>query len=138
MKPTPSPFTRDADRLVWRHKDQTLWVEPWGPDCLRVRATVLSEMPQRDWSLLPATSTKRKTKIDARSSSSQLINGRLTATINAKGLVQFFKDAGKQPLVEEIFARTNYPSARTFKSVAGDLARAEASFSAFDDERLYG
>ena len=50
----PSLFTCAGDRLIWRWNQQTLWVEPWGPDCIRVRATVLPEMPERDWSLLPA------------------------------------------------------------------------------------
>ena len=36
------------------------------------------------------------------------------------------------------FARTNYPPSRTFKSVGGDLFRCEASFTAFDGERIYG
>ena len=52
--------------------------------------------------------------------------------------MRFFKTSSKQQLVEEIFARTNYPPSRTFKSVGGDLFRCEASFTAFDDERIYG
>src|ERR1041385_9202338 len=138
MNPSSSPLRHDAHRLLWRFKDQLLWLEPWGPDSIRVRATVLSEMPQRDWSLLPAKPSSPKFKIDAKTNSAQLINGRLTATIDAKGRVRFFKDGSKEPLVEEIFARTNYPPGRTFKSVGGDLSLVEASFTAFDDERVYG
>jgi hypothetical protein len=46
-------FEKAGTRLVWRCKEQILWVEPWGKDSIRVRATTLAEMPQRDWSLLP-------------------------------------------------------------------------------------
>ncbi len=48
-----SNFQQNGQRLVWRFKEQILWVEPWGKDSIRVRATTLAEMPLRDWSLLP-------------------------------------------------------------------------------------
>src|SRR6185503_728489 len=100
-------------------------------DSIRVRSTVLSEMPLRDWSLLPPG--KATAEISVAADSARLANGKLTATVDAKsGRVRFFKSGGKldEPLVEEIFARTNYPASRTFKSVGGggDLLRAEASF----------
>jgi alpha-D-xyloside xylohydrolase len=139
VNPSPNPFSRDGSRLVWRWKEQTLWVEPWGADTIRVRATVLPEMPLRDWSLRPANPTTANIVIADDAPSASLVNGGLTAVVNAKsGRVRFFKTGSAEPLVEEIFARTNYPASRTFKSVGGDLSHAEASFTAFDDERIYG
>lgn len=132
-----SVFTSDKRRLVWRWKEQTLWVEPWGRDCFRVRATVLPEMPSRDWSLLPPA--KSAAKISIEKDCARIANGKLTVTVDAKsGRVCFFKSGGDEPLVEEIFARTNYPPSRTFKSVGSDLYHAEACFTAFDGERIYG
>jgi len=135
-------FNRDGHRLIWRRKEQTLWVEPWGPDCIRVRATVLPEMPERDWSLLPPAKVAQVSRLsvsngqDARAT---VINGKLTAIVDADtGRVRFFKTGNSQPLCEEIFARTNCPPSRTFKSVGGDLYQAEACFTAFNDERIYG
>ena len=49
-----------GSRLVWRFKEQILWVEPWGKDSIRVRATTLAEMPLRDWSLLPHKNSGRE------------------------------------------------------------------------------
>jgi len=132
----PSMFERAGSRIIWRLKDQTLWVEPWGRDSVRVRATALAEMPQRDWSLLAPKKAPVKVAIDK--TSARLVNGKLTATVDAKGRVRFFKSGRKEPLCEEIFARTNYPASRTFKSAGGDLSHCEASFTAFDDERIYG
>jgi len=137
VTPTPNPFSRDGRRLLWRAKDQTLWVEPWGPDSIRVRATVLPEMPQRDWSLLPARESAAEIFIDHEMA--VLVNGSLRATVDGRsGRVRFIKKGAETPLVEEIFARTNYPPSRAFKSAGGDLYRAEACFTAFDDERIYG
>ena len=49
-------------RLVFRHRHQTLWVEPWGPGTVRVWATMNAEMPERPWSLLPAGESRAEVR----------------------------------------------------------------------------
>ena len=137
MKSELQSLHREANRLVWRYKDQILRVEPWGKDGVRVRATTLAEMPIRDWCLLPQKHAA--VRISIKKDAGRIVNGKLTATIDAKsGRVRFFKTGSHEPLCEEIFARTNYPPSRTFKPVGGDLYHAEACFTAFDDEHIYG
>jgi alpha-D-xyloside xylohydrolase len=137
VKENQSNFQQIAGRIVWRLKEQTLWIEPWGKDSIRLRATVLPEMPLRDWSLLPQKRISAKISIE--NNSARLTNGKLTATVDIRsGRVRFFKTRVNEPLCEEIFARTNYPPSRTFKSLAGDLSHCEVSFTAFDGERIYG
>src|SRR5580698_7782337 len=103
-----------GSRVVSRLKDQILWVEPWGKDSIRVRATTLAEMPLRDWSLLPPKNSP--VKISVEKDSARLTNGKLFATVDTKsGRARFFKTGGKEPLCEEIFTRTNYPPSRMFK-----------------------
>ena len=49
-------FFADGCRLVYRFDFEQLWIEPWGTDSLRVRATVRSAMEvEKDWALLPAS-----------------------------------------------------------------------------------
>src|SRR5262245_29950574 len=85
-----SAFESNGSRLVWRFKEQTLWLEPWGRDSFRVRATTLSEMPLRDWSLVAPT--RARVKISLWPELATVVNGKLTATIDAKsGRVRFFK-----------------------------------------------
>jgi alpha-D-xyloside xylohydrolase len=130
-------FQKIGGRIVWRLKEQTLWVEPWAKDSIRVRATILPEMPLRDWSLLQRKKTPAKAIIE--NDSARLINGKLTATIEAKsGRVHFFKTGTSELLCDELFARTNYPPSRAFKSIGGDLFRCDVSFTAFEGERIYG
>jgi alpha-D-xyloside xylohydrolase len=131
-----SSFTRVGDRLISRLREQTLWVEAWGPDCIRVRATALPEMPIRDWSLLEAKPSSPQISIDQ--GGARLVNGQLTATIDATGRVRFFKAGSEEVLVEEISSRTNCPPSRSFKSVGGDLFHTQTCFTAFDGERIYG
>ncbi len=142
MKSDVQRFDPNDGRLVWRSGEQILWIEPWGRDCFRVRATVLPEMPLRDWSLLPPKNVAQASRLHldrSRDGCATLKNGKLTATVDAKsGRVRFFKTGSDEPLAEEIFARTNYPPPRTFKSVGGDLYHAEACFTALDGERIYG
>lgn len=130
------PFHRDGNRLVWTERGQTVWIEAWGRDSLRVRASVLAEMPELDWSLLPPGETD--VEIELGEKCARISNGRLAATIDRKGRVRFFKDGANEPLVEEISFRTNYPPSRTFKWTGGDLSRATAAFTAWEGERLYG
>lgn len=133
---TNSLFALSGSRLLWKHNRQTLWLEPWGVDSLRVRATQLPTMPEPEGCLLPAVPVPSTIRIDGDSAS--LTNGSLAATVDAKGRVRFFRTGSKEPLVEEINARTNYPPSRSFRSKGGDLFHAEACFTAFDDERIYG
>jgi len=97
---------------------------------------VLPDMPCRDWSLLEARQTGVDIEIGAREA--RVFNGRLSATVDRGGRVRFFKDGSTEPLAEEIEFRTNYPPSRTFTSVGGDLSRATVSFTAWEDERIYG
>ena len=50
-------LTREGDRLVRREDFEKLWIEPWGKNALRVRATCQAQMPTEDWALTehPAT-----------------------------------------------------------------------------------
>ncbi|MCA9236201.1 MAG: hypothetical protein KDA44_12070 [Planctomycetales bacterium] len=131
-----SLFSSTDDRLAWRLREQTLWIEAWGPDCLRVRATALPTMPRREWSLLEPQPTSVAITLGA--TEARIENGRLAATVDARGRVRFFRDGAAEPLVEEAAFRTNYPPSRIFQSVGGDLSRATAAFTAWDDERIYG
>lgn len=119
-------------------REQTLWVEPWGPNAVRVRATTLPTMPEPDWVLLPPAQNSDEAMVETGAKEGVLHHGRLKVTVDPKGRVRFFKDGADEALVEEVAFRTNYPPSRTFKSVGGDLSRAAAAFTAWDDERIYG
>ena len=50
-----SLFRADGNRLVRAYDSEQLWVEAWGPDSLRIRATHRPLMEADDWALLPPT-----------------------------------------------------------------------------------
>lgn len=141
-----SYLTIAGSRLVWRCRHQTLWLEPWGTDCVRVRATMNAEMPDLPWALLPAGSASGNFAATLESAETgttngggaRLVNGRITATVDANGRVSFFKTATGELLCAEIPVVANFPANREFKAVAGDLWHGELSLCAFDGERIYG
>src|SRR5699024_12426336 len=49
-----SPSVRaSGHRLIWTGAGETLVVEPWGRDSIRVRATMRGDVLDTDWALLP-------------------------------------------------------------------------------------
>ena len=36
------------EKLIFRYDAEEVWIEPWGPDALRVRATKEYKMPEED------------------------------------------------------------------------------------------
>ena len=41
-------FLKERDRLIRKFDNETVWIEPWGDNSLRVRATLLPEMPDNN------------------------------------------------------------------------------------------
>lgn len=39
-------ISQEGSRLISHYEKEQLWIEPWGTDSLRVRATKLPEMPE--------------------------------------------------------------------------------------------
>ena len=54
-------FTAEDSSLTFRYGSETLRIETWGPDALRVRSTHEAALPSDDWALdeaPPALATK--------------------------------------------------------------------------------
>ncbi|CEL06228.1 Putative Alpha-glucosidase [Aspergillus calidoustus] len=99
----------EDDKLIFRFDDHTLWIEPWGPNALRVRATKLANMPTDDWALfskplgsnatisLPTTSSPSgKTK----DSEASITNNGIKAVVTKRGKITIYNAAGKVLLEE--------------------------------------
>jgi alpha-D-xyloside xylohydrolase len=43
-----SPFSKEQNRLLFRYDAEKLWIEPWGRNSLRIRATKMAQMPGGD------------------------------------------------------------------------------------------
>jgi alpha-D-xyloside xylohydrolase len=135
-------FERRDNGLLWRQERQTLELQPWGEDTIRVRATVRRELADLPGALLAERGTSGRIEIGEQEAS--LCSGALAAKVSPYGRVCFFR-AGKgtpEPLLEEVDWRPDhpplYPPGRSFESLDGDLFRIEARFLAQGGERFYG
>lgn len=153
-------------RLVIEAGGSAVWVEPWGPDSLRVRMTAEREMDAQDWALtepVPDTeSTMTVETVDTTDpwyrgeewaryhradTAATLTNGKITARVNPEGWLSFYNQKGE--LLTEEYWRTRDRinryctplriTGRELKPViSGTDYELVARFEAFDDEHLYG
>ena len=90
--------------LVVRSSGETLRIEAWGSDSLRVRATMHPSFTDRDWALTEKVAASKATvsideekhwvgdgSIDSRPIAS-ITNGRIRATVNFRGIITFYRD----------------------------------------------
>ena len=151
-------FLKEENALVAKRQGETLRIEAWGRDSLRVRATMYPEWTGRDWALTEAPSVSQPV-IEIGSQSlragdgsfwdaplASIENGRIRATVNHSGVVTFFRD-GKE-LLREYYrfydgsvTRESHclkvPSREWTPYTAGDY-KLTVRFQPNDGEKLYG
>jgi alpha-D-xyloside xylohydrolase len=132
-------------KLIWECDHETVQIEPWGRDSLRVRATMGTEI--RDdlpGALLEPPAAEAQIEIDEEQATVR--NGTIAAQVRLEpdGLrgfsarMHFLDTASGDELLAEVPSYFPRPSARQFKPVGGDLFHIEARFEAYDGERIYG
>ena len=134
-------------RIVFHYDAEELWIEPWGENALRVRATKNAAMPQQNWALQltppPATCQIHETPGGA-----EIVCGKLRATITRLGKICFWSRDGR-PLLEEYWRNRRdildpncsaiEVEGREFRpNIGGDYHLTMRFESPNPDERLYG
>jgi len=132
-------FRRQDRALIWQLDHETMRIEPWGTDSLRLRATrgaaIQEDLPG---ALLPPGPDGSHTVIAIGTDGASIRHGALLAQVSPEGRVRFLNSTTDTELMAEAsphFART---PARHYRPLSGDTYRIEARFEAYDGERLYG
>lgn len=133
-------------RVVFTYDAEQVWIEPWGQNSVRVRATKMSAMPQEDWALLKPSESKAE--INVSETSATLVNGRIKASITKRGKLTISNSIGKLLLEEYTRNRRDLSDpkcsaleveAREFKPKNGGDYRLTARFESLDPkEKIYG
>ena len=97
-------FLKDGNALVVRHAGETLRIEPWGRNALRVRATMFPTFTDKAWALTEDVD-KNLGEVDIHTENCYLgdgwygdrtvatiTNGKIKAHVNHVGIISFFKD----------------------------------------------
>jgi alpha-D-xyloside xylohydrolase len=145
----------DSSALVWRQGHETVSIEPWGPDGVRVRATLgrgnIGEPPIG--ALLPLADAlkcarpARRVIVDEAGVQSlpppatSVISGALNATISSAGQLIFTRTDTGAELLREHYPLHGKPG-REYSALArgtgGRLMRVAQSFTSPRNETIYG
>ena len=109
-------FRTEKGRLVWEYDHELVWIEPWGANALRVRATC-SDMREEDWALLPAAGSHADIVVEAEKST--ITNGKIKAEISKQGQLSFYNQHGKRLLNETQHTYQLKYGGREFKAHPG-------------------
>lgn len=134
------------NRLVFRYDAEELWIEAWGENAFRVRATKMNTMPIEDWALQkPIQSTAA---ISITEEEGKIVNGKIKATISKRGKIMVYNWKGD--LLLEEYARNRRDlldpkcsslevEAREFKPIPGGDYHLTMRFeSVSSKEKIYG
>ncbi len=152
-------FQTENGVLIAQANGETLRIEPWGKDSLRVRATMLPEFSGKDWAL---TEVPEKTEAKAeqfavdhleidgsmgKRTSASITNGKIRAVVNFAGVITFYKE--EQEILREYhrcYDGTISKESRCLKTVnrewKGVIGGSEYSlnlkFESNDEEKIFG
>lgn len=152
-------FQTENGVLIAQANGETLRIEPWGKDSLRVRATMLPGFSGKDWAL---TEVPEKTEAKAeqfavdhleidgsmgKRTSASITNGKIRAVVNFAGVITFYKE--EQEILREYhrcYDGTISKESRCLKTVnrewKGVIGGSEYSlnlkFESNDEEKIFG
>lgn len=130
-----SILTKADNKLIYQCDGETMVIEPYGKNSLRIRAVMMGEILDSDFALLKPYFCDGNIVID--NDCGSITNGKITAEIN-KGNVKFFNDK-KELLTKEINnGNALRLKARAFKPIIGGDYSLTMSFEAFENEKIYG
>lgn len=143
-------FVIESDRLVWRGSGETVVVEPWGPDSVRVRAALGGPVVDTDWALLPQEMTSG-VSVTVDGDVATLTHGEIRVVATAREYydwqaqytrsrcrLEFFDSRGTLLFAEEEDGGALKLRARDYDALPGGTHRARVSLVGSRDEKLYG
>lgn len=92
----------DNNKLVFRFDDHILWIEPWGENAFRVRATKLASMPTEDWALSskPESNDPILEIPSDKEKEARITNGKISAIVTKRGKITIYNSKGEKLLEE--------------------------------------
>lgn len=135
-------FTKSQNCLTAKQQNETILIEAWGTNALRVRVTRNPSFTNRDNALSKAVSSA---DIRITDSDAVITNGKMSCLISVRGWMEFYKDGC---LILKEYARDwqnaneHSPSmkfsAREFKPLSGNDYSITLRFEANEGEKIFG
>jgi alpha-D-xyloside xylohydrolase len=133
-------------KLIFRYDAEEVWIEAWGENALRVRATKECRMPEENWALYRRGS--EKAQITLTQDGARIENGKIYAEITKRGKIMVYRADGRLLLEEYCRNRRDIldkkcsaieVEAREFKPIpVGDYHLTMRFESVDKNEKIYG
>lgn len=139
-------FEEQNGSLLFRENGETVMITPWGPDSLRVRATMCGQISDESDALLEPE-VKSEATIVISEEEAMITNGKIKAVVapqtcinawEAKLRITIYDAKGNIILQEGPNGGALVLRARHFKSLPGDLFALKATFVSNPSEKIYG
>ena len=137
---------QENGRIIYHYDAEELWIESWGKNAVRIRATKNAEMPKDNWALLSAEEVE--TQIEITEDGATLRNGKVKVSIPNGGKITIYNQKGKLLLEEYWRNRRDLRDskcsaieveAREFRpNVGGDYHLTMRLQSLDKNEKIYG
>ena len=130
-------LTRD-NLLIYRYRNETVHIEPWGANAVRVRATKNPAFPENDWAL--ASRPSAQAEITVSPEGAVLTNGKIRLSLSNNGKITVYNQKDERILEEDTrkFCALKI-AAREFRPIPGGDYHLTARFQSLDpNERVYG
>ncbi|KAE8146193.1 putative glycosyl hydrolase [Aspergillus avenaceus] len=138
----------EDNKLVFRFDDHLLWIQPWGENAFRVRATKLSSMPTEDWALSTNPASAKPVIETPAGKDASISNGKIKATVSQRGKVIIYGSKGNK-LLEEYARHRRDPKdpkcsallveARELRGILGGDFHLTMRFESLDPkEKIFG
>lgn len=140
-------FAKEGDRLVYRYDAETLWIEAWGTNALRIRGTKLPNMGTENWALqMEPPSTQPIIEIGEKGAT--FTNGKIKAQLTVHGKLMIYNSVGNLLLEEYTRNRDDVLDpkcsslaieAREYAAIPGGDYRLTYRIESVDkNEKIYG
>ena len=139
-------FYDENSALKMRLRDETLIIEGWGKNALRVRATRRAQMPDHAHALTESVEHNAKVTIDTQAKCAEIVNGRIKATVNNVGIICFYRD--DKLILQEYYSCYGGSIrkesicykiiSREYKGISSDDFKITVRFESDPSEKLYG
>ena len=155
-------FRKEKDRLIWTMNGETLWVEPWGQNALRIRSAISSLPKETDYALLRQSSETEQMMesfsgsedlraeesgacepvLEVQADWAEIRWGKIRAVLEEKQYgycrISFYNQKDELLLREIGNGGALCLKSRNFQPILGGDHKLTVSFDANDGEKLYG
>lgn len=140
---------KELEKLIYTYDGEQVWIEPWGNNALRVRASKSAQMKDENQALLTDEHPKSlSVSIKISEDGAVIQNGDIKAKITQKGKIFFYNGQGKLLLEEYVRNRRDVleekcsaieVEAREFRPIVGGDYHLTLRFETIDsEEKIYG